>query len=401
MRLYDDFTILKNNPDMIYLDSAATSLTPNCVVDAMSDYYLNYRATVNRSYYKNGVLADNAYNRAREDIAKFINAKTSELIFVKSTTTGMNYIARNIIDMLSSNDNILTSELEHHSTLLPFREIGKTKDIKTKYIPVDKGLITYDNFVDSVDENTKVVVLHHVSNVLGDIVDIKKIAKYCRLHNIITVFDGAQAVSHLSVDVKDIDCDFYVFSGHKILGPTGIGVVYAKEELLNKMVFDYGGDMAHLVTLDDVSFKELPTRLEGGTPSIAEVIGLGAAIRYLNEFNMTEIHKHVEMLRNYAIKQLKNIDEVIIYNEDIKGSIITFNIKGMAAHDALSNLSIDHIAIRGGHMCNQLTLKYLDVFSVLRISFYIYNDTSDVDAIVHSIKMAIKDPMRWDMEIFS
>lgn len=396
-----DFSILKNNPTLTYLDSAATSLTPDVVIEAMNDYYYNYRATVNRSLYKNGQKADRAYIEARNDIAKFIKADFDEIIFVKSTTSGMNLIARNIVKMLNPGDEILTSELEHHSTLLPFREFGLENDISTTYIEVDNHQITYENFLKKVSNDTKVVVLHHVSNVIGDRVDIKSISKYCRIHNIITIFDGAQAVAHERIDVKEIDCDFYVFSGHKILGPTGIGVIYARKEIAKNFIFEYGGDMAHLVTKEELTVKDLPHRLEAGTPSIAEIIGLGAAVRYLEQIDFNELHNYIYNLKLYLIEQLKDIPEVEIYNANFENGLVTFNVKNLPAHDAISNLSMDDIAIRGGHMCNQLTLRYLGVNSVLRASIYIYNDLADIDKFIKSLKLAIKDPLRWDLELFS
>ncbi len=401
MNCKKDFSILKNNPTLTYLDSAATSLTPDVVIEAMNDYYYNYRATVNRSLYTNGVKADQAYINARQEIADFINADFEEVIFTRSTTNAMNLVAKNICDILNPGDQILTSELEHHSTILPFREMGNRVGIHTDYIKVDNHKVTYDNFYDMVTDRTKVVVLHHVSNVIGDKVDIKAISKYCRENNIITIFDGAQAVSHEKIDVKDIDCDVYAFSGHKILGPTGIGVCYIKKDLAKRFIFEYGGDMAHLVTKDDLTLKELPHKLEAGTPSIAEIIGLGAAIKYLKQFDMKDIHNHIYGLKQYLISELKLIEEVVIYNEDEQNGIIAFNVKNLPAHDAISNLSLDNVAIRGGHMCNQLTLKYLEVNSILRVSIYIYNDKEDIDKFLYSLKEAIKDPMRWDLELFS
>ncbi len=400
MNVKSDFTFFKNNPNLVYLDSAATSLTPDCVVNAMSDYYLNYRATVNRSTYENGVLADNKYNEARTSVAKFLNTDRENIVFVRSTTSGMNFIARELLKLLSPGDEIITSELEHHSTLLPFREYGRELGIDTKYIAVDNGSITIENIKRAITDKTKVLVLHHVSNVIGDRVLIDEVVKLCQAHNIITVFDGAQAISHEQVDVKEIGCDFYVFSGHKILGPTGIGVVYGKTEYLKDMVFEYGGDMAHLVKHDSVTLKDLPVKLEAGTPSVAEIIGLGAAVDYLMQFDMVKVHDHITELKRYMIAELEHIQGVVIYNKEHENGLVTFNIDNLPAHDALSCFGMDNVAIRGGHMCNQLTLNYLGVNSVLRASIYIYNDKSDIDVFIKSVKETVADPMRWIGELF-
>ncbi len=388
-KIKKDFTILKNNPTLTYLDSAATSLTPDVVIEAMNEYYYHYRATVHRSMYANGQKADEKYQASRETIAKFLNCQINEVIFTKSTTNALNLVANSLVTKLNGDDEILTSALEHHSTLLPFREFAKQKGLNTKYIPINKyGEITYDNFLNTVNAKTKIVVLHHVSNVLGDVVPIKKIAKYCQENNIITVFDGAQAITHEQIDVKEIGCDFYAFSGHKILGPTGIGVLYANNKIAKDLIFEYGGDMAHIVTIDDVTTKELPLKLEAGTPSIAEVIGIKAAIDYLMQYEFDDIARHIYELKIATINLMKEIPGIIIYNENTKNGIITFNFENIPTHDVLQELANENIAIRGGHMCNQLTLKYLGVNSVLRISFYIYNDLNDVKKLINGLKKA-------------
>lgn len=387
----NDFSILKNNPDLTYLDSAATSLTPDVVIEAMNDYYYNYRATVHRAHYKNGVLADSKYNQARCDIARYINATIESVIFTRGTTNSMNLIANNLVKNLNEGDTILTSSIEHHSTLLPFRELGKLNNITTKYIEPINGFITYEEFLTVVDDTTKIVVLHHTSNVLGDTIDIKRICSYCREHSIITVIDGAQAISHEKVDVIDISCDFYVFSSHKILGPTGIGILYGRFDLLSNFIFEYGGDMAHIVRRDSLTTKELPIKLEAGTPSIAEVIGLGAAINYLDKLDMNEVHNHIYELKQLCIEKFDELDGITIYNRDTHSGLVTFNVDKIPSHDALASLESLNIAIRGGHMCNQLTLEYLEVNSVLRVSFYIYNDVNDINRLVEGMKLVIEE----------
>lgn len=393
-KIRSDFHIFSEQEDLVYLDSAATSLTPDSVVDEMVDYYKNYRGTVHRSMYKNGMKADEKYNYSRQVTADFLNANLDEIVFCKSTTAGMNSLARAITAKLPKGSEILVSEIEHHSTLLPWREYGKQNDCTVNYIELDNSQITLAKVEEACNENTKVIAINHVSNVLGDVVDIKSIGEFCQANDIILVVDGAQAITHEKVDVKDLNCDFYVFSAHKMLGPTGLGVIYGKKEQLKDLIFDYGGDMAHVVTEDSVSFKDKPLGLEAGTPSIAEIICFAKAIEYLNEIGMEAIHAHVTELKEYMVQELSKIEHVHIYNPNSQSGIVTFNINSIPSHDVLQVYSDHNVAIRGGHMCNQLTLKHLGVYSVLRASMYIYNDKADVDKFIEVTKEAIKE-LEW------
>ncbi len=389
-----DFHIFNEQPDLVYLDSGATSLTPDVVAEEIYKYYREYRGTVHRSLYANGIKADTKYNEARLAVAEFINCEASELIFHKSTTSIMNQVARNVLKTLNKGDEVLVSEIEHHSTLLPWREMAKEYGVIVKYIPLINSKVTLEGIKQVVSEQTKVIATNHVSNVLGDVVDVNSIGQYAKENNIIFCLDGAQAVTHEPVDVKAINCDFYVFSAHKMLGPTGLGIAYINQKYHELFVFEYGGDMAHLVTKDELTIKEMPVRLEAGTPSIAEVIAMKPAIDYLRHLGMENIHTHVRTLKDYLVSELSKIDGITIYNPKSDSGIVTFNINNIPAHDVLQEYSFSNVAIRGGHMCNQLTLKHLGVNSVLRASIYLYNDQADIDKFIAATKLA-KENLAW------
>lgn len=394
-KIRSDFQLYTEQPDFVYLDSAATSLTPDIVADEITDYYKTYRGTVHRSLYPNGIKADEKYNEARKAVANFIGTTEECLVFHKSTTSLMNLIARNVLKTLKVGDEVLVSEIEHHSTLLPWREIAKEYGVVIKYIPLIDDKVTVDGIKKVVTENTKVIATNHVSNVLGDLTPVEKIGEYAKKNSIIFVLDGAQGVTHEPIDVKEYNCDFYVFSAHKMLGPTGLGISYIAPQWKNKLIFEYGGDMAHLVTADQLTVKEMPIRLEAGTPSIAEVIAMKPVIDYLNNLGMENIHKHVLELKNYMINELKKIEGVTIYNPQSESGIVTFNIDDVSAHDALHSYTKFNVAIRGGHLCNQLTLRHLNVNAVLRASIYIYNDKSDIDKFITATKAVVENPMIW------
>ncbi len=393
-KIKNDFQIFNEQPELVYLDSGATSLTPNVVVDEIADYYKNYRGTVHRSLYSNGIKADQKYNASRTAVANFIGASENEIVFHKSTTSLMNLIARNVLKQLTAGDEVLVSEIEHHSTLLPWREIAKEYGIIVKYIPLIEQKVTVEGIKQVATPKTKVIATNHVSNVLGDITNVNEIGQYADNNNLIFVVDGAQAVTHEKIDVKEINCDFYVFSAHKMLGPTGLGVGYINSKYHNEFIFEYGGDMAHVVTKNELTVKEMPVRLEAGTPSIAEVIALKPAIEYLEHLGMENIHYHVVELKKYMVSELNKISGITIYNPKSESGIVTFNLDNIPAHDVLQEYAFCNVAIRGGHMCNQLTLNYLGVYSVLRASIYLYNDKSDIDKFILATKKAIQN-LEW------
>ncbi len=395
-KIREAYSMYKSNPKLVYLDSAATSLTPDCVVDAMSDYYKKYRATVNRATYENGQQTDGMYNETRFIVANFINASPDEIVFTKGTTASLNNLARNLVAELSENDEILTNELEHHANFLPWIENAKKKGVVIKFIDLVDNTVTLDSIKKAVTKKTKIITLNHVSNIIGETNDIESIGEFCLKKNIIFVVDGAQGITHEQVDVQKFNCDFYVFSGHKLFGPTGIGVLFGKQKHLKKLVFDYGGDMAALVTKEGYQKKDAPLGLEAGTPSIAEVIGMGAAIEYFSKFEITEVKEHIHMLKLYAVEQLQKIPEIEIYNSQVIGSIIAFNILDFPVHDALTIYSNYGVAMRGGHMCNQLTINLLKQPAILRISFNIYNSKTDIDKFIEVTNIILKgDQLSW------
>ena len=390
-----DFLIYEKHNDLIYFDSAATSLTPKIVVDEIVNYYHYERSTVNRGESKIVNKNNEKYNRVREKIAKFLNANEHEIIFTKSTTSALNYLAQNLIDQLNPGDEIILSELEHHSNLLSFRERAKQKNIIVKYAPIKDLEIDYDQLCDMINEKTKIISLHHVSNVIGDKIDLAKIGDICQKNNIIFCVDGAQGILHEQVDVKKYHIDFYVFSGHKIFGPTGIGVLYGKEKYLETFTFEYGGDMADYVDKETLIKKPLPQRLEAGTPSISEVLALGKAISFLEEIGIEKIETINLELRNYCLEKMQKIKEIEIYNDMINTSIISFNLKGISVHDALACYAKYNISLRGGQMCNALSLQLINQQAILRISFNIYNTKEEVDFFIEITKKIIKDPLLW------
>ncbi len=385
-----EFDILKNN--IIYLDNSATSLTPNCVIEAMNEYYKKYNANVHRGVHSLGQKATEEYEKAHQKVADFINAKFEEIIFTKSTTESLNLLAYSLTRKLNKGDEIVLTEMEHHSNLVPWQQLAKQRGLTVKFIHVnEEGKLDLGNAKKLITSNTKIVSVTHMSNVLGTINNIKEIEKIAHSKNALLVVDGAQSVPHFKIDVKDLDCDFMAFSAHKMCGPTGIGVLYGKKQLLEKLdPFLYGGDMISEVRFDDSSWNELPWKFEAGTPNIAEAIGLGRAIDFLNKIGMENIKEYEEYLTEYALNKLSKINNFVIYGPkeaENRGSVISFNIKGVHPHDVSTILDRYDIATRGGHMCAMpLVTKVLGAGSVCRSSFYFYNTTEDVDKLVNGIE---------------
>ncbi len=394
-KIKKDFAILQtdvNGKPLIYLDNGATSLTPDVVINAMNKYYKEYNANVHRGTYFASEKATREYEFARKKIAQFINAKTREIIFTKGTTESLNLLAYSLSADLKKGDEIVLSQMEHHSNLVPWQQLAKQKGFVVTYIEVsDEGRLNMAHARKIITDKTKIVSVAHVSNVLGTINDMHEIAKIAHNKGALFVIDGAQAVPHLPVDVKDIDCDFYCFSGHKMMGPTGIGVLYGKEELLEKMrPFLYGGDMISEVSFTDSSWNELPWKFEAGTPNIAGAIGIGAAVDYLTNIGMENVEAYERELLSYALEKLKHIKGVILYGpkeaKDRSG-VISFTLKGVHSHDVSAILDREGIAIRGGHLCAMpLVKEVLGVHDVCRASFSFYNTTKDVDVLVQGIE---------------
>jgi cysteine desulfurase/selenocysteine lyase len=386
-----DFPVLRNNPNLAYLDNAASAIKPDCVINAVNDYYTRLGVNVHRGVYKMSYEATDLYEEARHTIAKFINADFENIVFTRGASSALNLVAQSYgYAFLKPGDEIITSELEHHSSHMPWVSLAKNIGCKVIYVPLDKeGRITIDAFKSCLSNKTKMVALTYVSNVMGYITPIKEIIKLAHEVGALVSVDAAQAVPHMKVDVKALDCDFLSFSGHKICGPTGVGVLYGKKELLEKMPpVEFGGDMADTVYKDDMTFKEAPYKFETGTPIIASVIGLAKACEYIEAVGLDEIAKYEYLLKEEAIKGLKEIPGVIIHNETCETGIISFNIEGVHPHDAASVYDKNDVCIRAGHHCAQLITSWLDTIGTIRASFYFYNTLDDVKKFVSTTKEA-------------
>jgi cysteine desulfurase/selenocysteine lyase len=386
------FPIYQNYPDLVYLDSGATSLKPQVVLDKMNEYYVRYGVNIHRGVYELSFRATDEYDQAREKVARFINARTEEIVFTANVTDALNKLALMYAkDNLQPGDIVLTSELEHHSSLLPWMKICEEKHAVLRYIPLNaEGRITLENFQKVMDEKVRVVAVTYVSNVMGYITPLKEIIEYAHSQDCVVIVDAAQAIQHFRIDVKKLDCDFLAFSGHKMMGPTGIGVLYGKKQLLKKMapVF-YGGDMNEDVYFDRVEIKEIPYCFEAGTPPIAEAIGLGRAIDFIEEIGLCNIENHCRDLHHYALEQLKTIQDLTIYNPGADIAIIAFNLNGIHPHDAATCFDEEQICLRAGHHCAQLVSKWLKCEGTLRASIYLYNSREDIDRFVASVRKTI------------
>jgi cysteine desulfurase/selenocysteine lyase len=384
-----------NGHPLVYLDSAATSQKPQPVIDAITRYYKTYNSNVHRGVHTLGTKATEAYEAAREKVRKFINAESvEEIIFTRGTTTAINTVASSYgRAFLKPEDEIVLTCMEHHSNLIPWQQAAKFTGARLKYIPLQAdGTIDLEDVKATITERTKIVAITHVSNVLGTVNPIKEIAAIAHRHGAVVVVDGAQSTPHKKVDVRDLDCDFYAFSGHKMCGPTGIGVLYGKRRWLEQMEpVEFGGEMIDTVGLYESTWKELPWKFEGGTPIIADAIGLGAAIDFLEEVGLEEIERHERALIRYTMEQLETIEGLEWYgpkDPDRRGGVIAFNLSGVHAHDVATVLDAYGIAIRAGHHCAQPLMKWLGVTATGRASFYLYNTFEDVDRFIEGLRKA-------------
>ena len=375
-----------------YLDSAATSYKPKSVIDAVDHYYRELSVNVHRSMYAESIEATDLYEGARAAVASFLNAKPEEIIFTRGATASLNFVALAYgIKKLKPGDEIITSELEHHSSLLPWREVARKTGATLRYLPLSKtGRITVEGFKSVLNNHTKVVALTHVSNVMGYLTPIAEIIGLARQVNAISVIDCAQSVYSEKIDVRKLGADFVAFSGHKMLAPTGIGVLYGKKELLKELdPIEFGGDMNDFVTIDDAAWKDAPYRFEAGTMPIAGAIWLKATLDYLNGIGLELIDRHLKDLYRYAWEKLQSIKGVKLYNPGADKGIITFNLEGVPSHDAVSYYAEAGVLIRSGHHCAQLVNAFLGVDSSLRASFHIYTDYGDIDRFVEVTKSAV------------
>ena len=389
-----DFPILNKtmqNHRLVYLDNAATTFKPTAVLDSIKDYYENYCANTHRGDYDIAHIADVKYDEARQIVADFIGADKSEVVFTAGASMSLNMIAYGYAKFLQSGDEILITEAEHASNVLPWFTIAKEKGCIVRYIPLTKeGRLTIENVKKAMTDKVKVIAVAQVTNVLGFTVDIKSIAKIAHEHGAILVCDGAQSIPHFKVDVKDLDCDFLAFSGHKMCGPTGIGVMYGKFNLLKGMepLMSGGGMNARFNMCGEVSLLLPPAKFEAGTQNIEGAIGLASAIKYLESIGMDNIENHEKELRKYAVSKLKQLDNVILYNENAESGIITFNIKDVFAQDAATYFNSKGICVRSGQHCAKILIDFLGTVATVRASIYFYNTFEDIDALVEACKKA-------------
>lgn len=384
-----------NGHPLVYLDSAATSQKPIQVIEALKKYYELENSNVHRGVHTLGNRATDAYEGAREKVRKFINAKsTKEIIFTRGTTTSINTVASGYgRQNISEGDEIVITIMEHHANLIPWQQLAKEKGATLKYIDIEAdGTLSLDKVRETITPNTKIVSVAMASNVMGTIHPIKEITKIAHENGAIMVVDAAQGAPHLTIDVQDLDCDFLAFSGHKMCGPTGIGVLYGKEQLLENMEpVEFGGEMIDFVGLYDATWKELPWKFEGGTPIIAGAVGLGAAIDFLTEVGLDHIAAHEHALAGYAMDQLSTIEGLVIYgprDAEKRCGLVTFNLDDVHPHDVATVLDMNGIAIRAGHHCAQPLMKWLNVTATARASFYLYNDEADIDRLVAGLRSA-------------
>lgn len=389
-----DFPIFKNR-DIAYLDSGATTQKPQYVIDKVSEYYETCNANPHRGAYGLSIEATALYEETRSKVAKFINAKSAEeIIFSKNASESLNLVAYSYgLDNLKQGDEVVLSIMEHHSNLVPWQMVTKKTGSTLKYMYIDdKFELTHEEIESKITDKTKIVAITHVSNVLGTINDIKHIIKYAHKKGAKVLLDASQSIPHMKIDVRDLDADFLVFSGHKMLAPLGIGVLYGKKEILNKMTpFLMGGDMIEYVYEQDTTFAPLPNKFEAGTQNVGGVVGLGAAIDYLNKIGYDEIEKVEKEVVNYALDELSKLDFLTLYvtsNRENHSAVISFNIKGVHPHDVASILDSENVCVRSGNHCAQPLLRSLGIDSTCRASFYFYNTKEDVDRLVKALNKA-------------
>ena len=394
-KIRDDFPILNqrvNDEPLVYLDSAATSQKPQAVIDTISDYYQTINANTHRNVYTLGQRATDQYELARKKVQNFINAKSSkEVVFTKGTTDSLNLVASTYgEENIQAGDEIVITYMEHHSNLIPWQQLAIKKNATLKYIELtDDGQLNMDDAEQKITDKTKIVAVAHASNVLGVTNDIKELARIAHFHNAVIVVDGAQGVPHQLVDVQKLDADFYAFSGHKMLSPMGIGVLYGKKELLEQMSpYQFGGEMISSVDKFDSTWSELPWKFEAGTQNVSGAIGLGKAIDYLTDLGMENIAEYEQELVDYALPKLLDIKELTVYGpHDSRNhnAVISFNLANLHPHDVATAFDMDGVAVRAGHHCAQPLMKYLGVVATVRASFYFYNTKSDVDKLIQAI----------------
>jgi cysteine desulfurase/selenocysteine lyase len=399
-KIREDFPILKrrvNGKPLVYFDNAATSQKPSVVIETVDGYYRDLNANIHRGIHKLAEEATLAHEQAREKVAKFINAnRTEEIVFVRNATEAINLVAYSWGRAnIRSGDKIVLSIMEHHSNIVPWQLLAQEKNAEIEFIKIDaNGLLVQDDIRNVIDDKTRLVCMTHASNVLGTVNPVSEITKIAHRHGALILVDAAQSVPHMRVDVKEMGCDFMAFSGHKMLGPTGIGVLYGKSEHLENMPpFLGGGEMIREVHTTGATWKELPYKYEAGTPNIAGAIGLGAAIDYLRKIGMENVHEHEKEITAYALSKMSEVDGVVIYGPpDVKErvGVVSFNLGDIHAHDLASIMDEEGVAIRSGHHCAQPLMEFLNIPAASRASFYIYNTKEEVDVFINALEKARK-----------
>ncbi|AGY37587.1 cysteine desulfurase [Streptococcus ilei] len=392
-KIRKDFPILDqivNDEPLVYLDNAATTQKPKAVLEAVNRYYQEDNANVHRGVHTLAERATASYEAARETVRRFINASsTKEVLFTRGTTTGLNWIGRFAEEILEEGDEVLISIMEHHSNILPWQEACRKTGAKLVYAYLKDGDLDLEDFREKLTDRTKFVSIAHASNVLGVINPVQEIAQLAHEKGAIVVVDGAQSVPHMKIDVQKLDADFFVFSGHKMAGPTGIGVLYGKEQYLNQMSpVEFGGEMIDFVYEQSATWKELPWKFEAGTPNMAGAIGLAAAIDYLEAIGMDAIERHEQDLIAYVFPKLQAIEGLKIYgSQDLakRSGVISFNLGDLHPHDLATALDYEGVAVRAGHHCAQPLIQYLEVPATARASFYLYNTKEDCDKLVEAL----------------
>ena len=391
-KIREDFPMFKNYPTMqgkklVYFDNAATTFKPYQVIQAQDEYYLNFTANSHRGDYDLAHLVDVKYDEAREEVAKFINANKGEVVFTSGASMSLNLAAFGLMDFLKQGDEILIPEAEHASNILPWFHIAHVKKCNVRYIPLSKdGHLTIENFEKSLTPRTKIVSLAQVTNVLGHTIPVKEFANLAHKNGSYFIVDGAQSVPHMKIDVKDMDCDLLAFSGHKLCGPTGIGVLYGKYDLLVKMppLLTGGGMNTRFETCGNVTYQIPPLKFEAGTQNIAGALGLASACKYLEKIGLDKIEKHELELRQYIINALEKNDNIVLYNKNAESGIITFNFKNVFAQDGASLLNSKGIAVRSGQHCAKILLDFLHTDATIRASLYLYNTKEEADQFIEA-----------------
>ena len=395
MNLRHQFPILENNPDLIYLDSGATTHKPESVIKTMTEFLENDYGTVHRGIYSLSAKATDRYNESREHMQRFINAPNIEnVIFTKGTTESINLVAKGFVeDLISEGDEILISEIEHHANFVPWQMIAKNKKASVIYAPVtDEGNLNSDEFFKLITNKTKFIAITHISNVLGSVFPIKKIIEKAKKNSIPILIDGAQAIAHETIDLVDLDPDFYCFSGHKMYGPTGIGICYINNRVINDVKpVTFGGDMIEIVSKERTTFTKAPLKFEAGTPAILEAIGLKRAIEYIENIGRESIKNYENNLVKELITEFEKLDFIErIGRPSEQSSAVSFNVKGIHPHDLGTILDENNIAVRVGHHCAQPAMRRFNVVATARVSFGVYNQSSDIKQLIKGLKEARK-----------